>query len=107
LLVVAGGDMPRMQPPVLRLLLAGLEPRHDVCVLGAGSGDDPQPLPMAVRRQAVLDLLEGPILSAGRPLRSLVDRLDVSVIPGARWRRLDPTGATLVDIDSPFDLGME
>jgi molybdopterin-guanine dinucleotide biosynthesis protein A len=106
LLIVAGGDMPRMEPPVLRLLLAGLEPAHEVCVLGAGSDDDPHLLPMAMRRQAILDQMEEPILSAGRPLRSLLDRLDVSVIPGARWRRLDPSGATLVDIDSPSDLGM-
>jgi hypothetical protein len=34
----------------------------------------------------------------------LVDALGATVIPVTGWRPLDPTGATLLDVDTPGDL---
>ena len=61
------------------------------------------PLPLAVRRAAGA-LAAGELLAAGeRRLRALPVALGGHVIPEAVWRRDDPDGRTLRDIDTPAD----
>jgi hypothetical protein len=63
-----------------------------------------QPLPLAVRRDDGLAAVRQTQASGRRALFAAIDRLDVGEIPEADWRRLDPEGLTIVDIDRPVDL---
>lgn len=105
LAIVVGGDMPRVSAAVLGAMLDALDDRDrpaDAVVLG--DGDTPRPLPLAIRvepaRAAAAALLD----AGERSLRALVARLDARVLPEPEWRRLDPSGGSLVDIDRPADL---
>ena len=102
--LVVGGDMPTLVPAVLRLLVERLaaDPALAAMTLAASR---PAPLPMAVRPAATRGAIETILASGGR--RSLLAPLEVvpsSVLAADDWRPLDPTGATLRDIDRPADL---
>ena len=101
--IVVAGDMPALVPAVLQALL-------DALVSDAGTGvacleaDPESPLPMAVRPS-----LAGPaaallLAAERRSLRALVAAVPSVSVPSATWRRLDPDGATLRDVDTPEDL---
>lgn len=99
--IVVGGDMPTLAPDVLRVLLdvlAGPPP------VAAAVLDDGGPMPMAVRRSVALPAARELLDAGERRLRALPERLDATVIPGRRWRSIDPEGRTLRDIDRPTDL---
>ena len=102
--VVVGGDMPSLQPAVLRLMLRAATAGPDAWTL---EGPDPAivgPLPLAGRTEP-LSLAARALLQRGeRSLRGLVLATGAGRIPAAEWRALDPTGATLRDIDRPEDL---
>ncbi len=99
--LVVGGDMPSLVPAVLRRLLLELA-AHEAVVLADDAG--PRPLPMAIRRSAAAPAAERLLAAGERRLRALLGELDVVVIPPATWQADDPTGATLMDIDTPGDL---
>jgi molybdenum cofactor guanylyltransferase len=99
--VVVGGDMPTLVPAVLERLVAALE-GHDAAVLADEAG--PRPLPMAIRPSVAGPAVERLIAGGERRLRALIGELDADVIPPSIWRRDDPTGATLIDVDTPADL---
>jgi molybdopterin-guanine dinucleotide biosynthesis protein A len=103
LALVVGGDMPELQPPVLRELLSVLDSAGaDAAVLA--DGDRPRPLPMAVRTWPAADVTHA-LLHAGRSrLRDVVDGLRTAVIDEATWTALDPARRTLFDVDEPGDL---
>jgi molybdenum cofactor guanylyltransferase len=106
LALIVGADMPALRPSVLQLLL-----ERAAAPGGPGAwileGPDPAivgPLPLA-GRVADLKTAAGTLLDAGqRSLRSLVRELDAGRISAAEWRRLDPAGLTLRDIDRPEDM---
>jgi molybdopterin-guanine dinucleotide biosynthesis protein A len=99
--LVTGGDMPRMAPAVLALLLATLgKGEADAAVILDESG----PLPMAIRPARAGRLAEELLAAGERRLRVLPERLGASVLDGGTWRALDPSAATLFDIDEPADL---
>lgn len=101
--LVVGGDMPSMDPRVLRLLVEQLAaaPPAAAAVLEA---DPPAPLPMAVRstvaRPRALSLLG----EHRRSLRALLDELRPVAVPASAWRALDPEARTLADVDTEADL---
>jgi molybdenum cofactor guanylyltransferase len=99
--VVVGGDMPTLVPPVLARLVTALD-RHMAAVLADDAG--PRPLPMAVRRSVAAPQADDLLAGGERSLRSLLAVLDVQVIAPAIWREDDPAGATLRDVDTPGDL---
>lgn len=102
--LVIGGDMPTLVPQVLRRLLQELA-THEAAVLA--DDDGPRPLPMAVRPEPARKAT-GRLLGRGeRRLRALLAELDVAVVPSDEWRRDDPDGATLRDVDTPADLPAE
>jgi molybdopterin-guanine dinucleotide biosynthesis protein A len=101
--IVVAGDMPALVSSVLLALLdaVGADTGPAVACLEA---DPASPLPMAVRPS-----LAGPTATAlleadRRSLRALVEAVPSVVVPAATWRRLDPAGATLRDVDTPNDL---
>jgi len=99
--VVVGGDMPGLVPAVLALLLDRLRTGVDAVTLA--DGERVRPLPSALARDAALAVAEA--MTAGHPgIRDLLSRLRTEQVPAAEWRRLDPAGSSLFDVDRPGDL---
>lgn len=110
--LVAGGDMPWLEPAVLRLLVAALDVpgahRAAAVLEGAAGGRDGAPgverFPFALRT-AEARLAAGRLVGAGeRRMRMLLRDLDPVRIPEERWRLLDPEARTTRDVDRPEDL---
>jgi molybdopterin-guanine dinucleotide biosynthesis protein A len=100
--VVVGGDMPRLEPAVLRELARAVGP--DVPAATLDVGGEVQPLPMALDASAARRSVASILTRGGRSLRELLLDLDAGALPAAAWRALDPDGSTLADIDRPADL---
>ncbi len=103
LAIVVAGDMPTLVPAVLEMLL---DARDDQAVDAATLADEGarRPLPVALRVGAATPAT-GDLLEQGqRSLRALLARLRTATIPEESWRRADPEGATLRDVDRPEDL---
>ncbi|HYC06876.1 MAG TPA: molybdenum cofactor guanylyltransferase [Candidatus Binatia bacterium] len=112
--VVVAGDMPGLVPGVLERLAGSLGTGGDersertACVrLEVGLQRDGSRLavfPFAVRRSAALGTAREAFDAGERRLRSVLARLATTVIPEDDWKALDPSGATLLDVDRPSDL---
>jgi molybdopterin-guanine dinucleotide biosynthesis protein A len=113
-LVVAGGDMPQLQPAVLRAMLrraAGIgdgevaqaRPQPALAVT-LEDGGERRPLPCVLGRASAMDAASDLAAAGQRSLRTLLDALDAAVIPESSWRALDTDGRTLRDVDHPADL---
>lgn len=116
--LVVGGDMPEVEPAVLRLLAetvtgdAAVEAARLEVPPAAGAGglvDRPSPLggvplPCAVRRDAAMRACREALAAGDRRLRGCLERLATTVVTAGAWRALDPGGRTLLDIDAPADL---
>jgi molybdopterin-guanine dinucleotide biosynthesis protein A len=101
--VVAGGDMPELQPTVLRLLLDTLDDAS-VDAAALADGDRPRPLPIALRTWPAADAVHTLLHAGRRRLRDALDSLRTAVIDEPTWTALDPERLTLRDIDEPGDL---
>ena len=101
--VVAAGDMPGLVPALLMELarLAGLD-GIDAAVLR--EGHVVRPLPMALRRDVAIARARAIRAAGASSLRALLDALRVHEVAEDAWRRLDPAGASLLDVDRPADL---
>ena len=104
LVLVVAGDHPALSPAVLTVLLDRLEAdaEVDAVLLGDDAGE-PQPLVGAYRRRAAT-ALHTAFDGGERRARAVVDHLAVQVLEHGDWQALDPTGATLVDLDTPADV---
>ena len=100
--IVVGADMPRMVPAVLHRLAAAVGPRRAATSLEVPGRV--QPLPMAVDAEAARDAVQLVLDRGGRSLRDLLRELEATAVPAPVWLALDPTGATIADIDRPADL---
>jgi molybdenum cofactor guanylyltransferase len=104
IVVVLAGDMPAIVPGVLDRLVAALTATGaDAAVLEVG--DDQPPLPMAVRRSAGAAMADALLADGQRRLRALPEGLHATTVAEREWRRDDPEGASLLDVDTPSDLG--
>jgi molybdenum cofactor guanylyltransferase len=103
LVVVAGGDMPELQPDVLRLLVASLD-EASVDAAALADGDRARPLPSALRTWPAADAAHTLLHAGRRRLRDVLDALRTAVIDEATWTALDPDRRTLLDVDEPGDL---
>ena len=112
LAMVVGGDMPRLAPGVMTLMLAslGVDPSIQAVTLARPSRDEPadvpprQVLPMALVVQEARDAARAALAVADRSLVSLLDRLASAEIAASEWLRLDPEANTLLDVDTTADL---
>ncbi len=96
--------MPTLVPDVLESMASELDdPAIEACVLDHDGRA--RPLPMVVRRAPAIAAARTLLDRRERRLRALIDALETRSIPEATWRRLDPDGETLRDIDTPADLG--
>jgi molybdopterin-guanine dinucleotide biosynthesis protein A len=99
-LLIVGGDMPTLRRAVLERLLAF--ERGDGASLMLD--DEPQVLPLALDRATVIAHAAALRRAGERSLRALLADLDTEAVPETEWRRLDPDGSTLRDVDRPEDL---
>ena len=101
--VLAGGDMPDLQPAVLREMLRAARETGVVAVTLSDGGTD-RPLPSVLRTVPATDAARA-LLEAGR--RSLQDLLAVVatvVVDEPTWTARDPERRTLRDVDEPTDM---
>lgn len=106
LALVVAGDMPRLRPAVLELLVRTLG-SADPLVTDAVAlvyRSRRQPLPVAVRVGAATEAASRALGSGDRSLRGLLANLRVRDLAEAEWRPLDPDADTLLDVDRPHDL---
>lgn len=103
IVLIVAGDMPSMVPGVLHRLVECLTTTGaDAALLEVG--DDRPPMPMVVRR-AVAATTAGVLLASGeRRLRALGVALGAASVPERVWRRDDPDGVSLLDVDTQADL---
>ena len=102
--VVAGGDMPDLQPSVLReMLRIAAASGADAVVLE--DGGRARPLPCVLRPAPAADIAHALLHAGRRRLRDVLSSLPAVVIEEAAWTALDPERRTLLDIDEPADLG--
>jgi molybdopterin-guanine dinucleotide biosynthesis protein A len=102
--VVVGGDMPGLEPDVVRELLRASEETGAVAAVLSDGGDG-RPLPCAVRREPALHAARRLLAAGRRRLRDLQAEVPTVVVDEATWTALDPDRRTLVDVDEPSDLG--
>lgn len=105
LCVVVGGDMPTLQPDVLALMIRTLTAadRAIAAVVLTARGRS-EPLPAVVRTGAASDVVGRLVADGERSLQSLFTRLPTRPLDEGEWRPLDPSGATIRDVDRPSDL---
>jgi molybdopterin-guanine dinucleotide biosynthesis protein A len=101
--IVAGGDMPELQPTVLTALLR-LGSDRDASATALGEGDRFRPLPCVLRTAPARERAESLLAAGERSLRALLQDLSVAVLDETAWVRLDPERRTLRDVDEPADL---
>jgi molybdopterin-guanine dinucleotide biosynthesis protein A len=105
LVLVAGGDMPELQPPVLREMLR-VARKGEADAVALADGDRVRPLPCVLRMLEALDATHTMLHIGGRRLRSLVEAIHPAVIDEATWTAVDPERRTLFDVDEPDDLDL-
>jgi molybdopterin-guanine dinucleotide biosynthesis protein A len=100
--LVVGGDMPRLVDLVLRQMGVVLEisDADAVALLEQGKR---RPLPLALRTR-VRERLAEALARGERSLKGFLDTVNVIEVEEPTWRKLDPEGGSLVDVDSPDDL---
>jgi molybdopterin-guanine dinucleotide biosynthesis protein A len=103
LAIVVAGDMPTLIPEVLATLVDALDDETvDAAALVLDGAA--RPLPVALRVGAATAAATELLGQGRRSLRALLARLRTTTIDEEAWRRLDPDGATLRDVDRPEDL---
>lgn len=103
--LVVGGDMPTLAPDVLRMMIGAIvasEGARDAAVLVQRG--EMRPLPCAVRNGAATQTARHLLGEGERSLLALIRSLSTLSVAEGEWRPLDPTAATLLDVDVPDDL---
>jgi molybdopterin-guanine dinucleotide biosynthesis protein A len=102
-IVLAGGDMPDLQPPVLREMLRAARETGVPAVTLSDRGAE-RPLPCVLRVVPAAEAV-GVLLRAGRrSLRDLLAAVATVVVDEPTWTGLDPERRTLIDVDEPTDV---
>ncbi len=103
LALVVAGDMPWLEPEVLReMVRVAAGTPVDAVVLQ--EGERFRPLPCAIRVARGRAVARTLLASGGRRLRDLLGALLVSTIDETAWTALDPSRRTLLDVDQPGDV---
>jgi molybdopterin-guanine dinucleotide biosynthesis protein A len=101
--LVVGGDMPTLVAAVLESMLRELD-ESGVDAVALEDEARARPLPLVLRTLPALAAADRLVRSGERRLRALPEALALRTIPEAAWRRLDPDGRTIRDIDTPADI---
>jgi molybdenum cofactor guanylyltransferase len=101
--LLAGGDMPHLQPAVLQeMLRASEETDADAVVLS--DGGVARPLPCVLKTAPALAATATLLPVGRRSLRDLLAAIPTVVVDEPTWTDLDPDRRTLIDVDEPADL---
>jgi molybdopterin-guanine dinucleotide biosynthesis protein A len=100
--IVAGGDMPRLAPLVLAQMRRMLE-SSDIDAVALLEEGDVRPLPLVIRTR-LRPKVDGLLTKGERSLRALLSQFGAVEFDERDWRKLDPEGGTLVDVDRPEDI---
>jgi molybdopterin-guanine dinucleotide biosynthesis protein A len=100
---VAGGDMPDLQPDVLREMLRAAR-ETDAVAVALSDGGEARPLPLVVATDRGKDAVANLLGAGERSLRQLLGAVSTVVVDEPSWTSLDPERRTLVDVDEPGDL---
>ena len=104
--LLVGGDQPSLSPAVLIELAGRIRAGGTAAALADPTGRL-RPLPMALALGAATRTA-AELLAAGETrLRALPEALDARILAFADWTRLDPSAASLADIDLASDLPEE
>jgi molybdopterin-guanine dinucleotide biosynthesis protein A len=101
--VLAGGDMPDLQPAVLQEMLRAARETSVVAVTLSDGGKE-RPLPCVLRAVPASDSVTALLQAGRRSLRDLLAVVATVVVDEPTWTALDPERRTLVDVDEPADL---
>jgi molybdopterin-guanine dinucleotide biosynthesis protein A len=102
LVLVVATDHPSLRHEVLDLLVSRAHATGALAVaLGGTYGGEPL---LAVYRSAALATVRQQLDAGVRRLQDVLAALDPMIIDAAEWRRHDPDGVTLHDVDEPDDL---
>ena len=102
--LVVAGDMPGLSGAVLAALLRALGASEDVDAAVLAFRGRRQPLPAALRVGAATTAAQRLLGEGERSLHALLRALRTRELVEGEWRALDPTAATLRDVDVPGDL---
>jgi molybdenum cofactor guanylyltransferase len=101
--VLVGGDMPGLQPPVLlEMLRASVE--TGAVAVALSDGGKGRPLPAVLRGVPASEAVDALLQAGRRSLRELLAAVRTVVIDEPTWTALDPERRTLIDVDEPADL---
>lgn len=101
--IVVGGDAPRLEPRLLRLLADELAAASSARAAVIGSDRGVEPLLAAYRPEVAV--VARTLLEAGeRRMGALLDALSVRVVDASVWRTVDPEGRSLRNLNVPSDL---
>jgi molybdenum cofactor guanylyltransferase len=101
--VAVGGDMPDLQPEVLREMLRASRETGAVAVALSDRGEA-RPLPCVLRTEPAADAVAVLLGGGRRSLRELLAAVTTVVVDEPTWIAFDPERRTLVDIDEPGDV---
>jgi molybdopterin-guanine dinucleotide biosynthesis protein A len=101
--VVAGGDMPDLQPAVLSEMLRAARETGVEAVTLADRGEE-RPLPCVLRTAPTADAVDVLLAAGRRSLRDLLAAVSTVVVDEPTWTELDPERLTLIDVDEPGDV---
>jgi molybdenum cofactor guanylyltransferase len=103
LVIVVAADMPWLQPSLLRLLVrrASEQAGHDAVLPASDQG--PEPL-LAIYRRTVTTPLRALLESGERRASALLGVIEGDLVPPATWRRADPDGISLRNLNRPLDV---
>jgi molybdenum cofactor guanylyltransferase len=101
--VLAGGDMPDLQPAVLREMLRAARETGTAAVTLSDGGTE-RPLPSVLRTLPASDAARALLEDGRRSLRDLLAVVATVVVDEPTWTALDPERRTLRDIDEPTDM---
>ena len=103
IVLVVAGDLPWVEPAVLRMLVDEVRAHPEADAVAIGTDWGPQPLLAGYRRRALAAATRQ--LDAGdRRMRAFLAALDVRVIPPETWHRADPSGRSALNANVPEDL---
>jgi len=102
LVLVVATDHPRLSHDVLTLLIDRAHSSSAAAVALVGP-HGPEPF-LSVYRRDALSALRASIDAGVRRMQEALVALSPELVTEHEWRRLDPAGATLSDVDVPEDL---
>lgn len=103
LVLVVAADMPWLAEGLLELLVTRARDASDAGAVAIRSDRGLEPL-LAVYRRKTLTVVTGLVDSGEHRVGHLLEMVVTVAVPPEEWRRVDPDGRSLVNLNAPDDL---